>query len=327
MIPVQQNQTYRFRLINMAGFATFQFTIDNHTLSVIEGDSTMVEPLEVKTLKIAPAQRYSFLLDANHPATNYWIRGEMNTDCFAAENPLLNTTTFGILAYDNSTHLPGDASVGWPNIEDPLCEDLNSSLLVPSVVMAAPLADVMYVIQFDFESGADALDRAYLNGTSWTVPTTPTLNRIVPYLRAGNVTFNESGVAPSYGIPNQFILDVPENKVIDILLQNFDDGSHPIHLHGYEFWVMASSPDQYFPYQGSYYSSLNTTNPMRRDTVMVDSYGWTLIRLQADNPGLWALHCHIAWHLAAGFLMQLQTRDDLMKYWTIPPDILDLCEA
>ncbi|KKK25926.1 hypothetical protein ARAM_007152 [Aspergillus rambellii] len=322
-ISVEQDHTYRFRLINMGGFATFQFTIDNHTMTVIEGDSTMVEPLEVQTLKIAPAQRYSFLLESNKSAANYWIRAEMNTDCFASPNSVLNSTTFGILAYTDSDALPGTDSVGWPNNVDPYCEDLNATLLVPSEAQVAPAADHFFVIQFSFEIGDYALDRAYINGTSYTMSEIPTLNRVVPNLRAGNATYNETGQAPSYGLENQYILDIPTNQVVDILLQNFDDGSHPFHLHGYAFWVMASSQDQYFPWHE--YDSINTTNPMRRDTVMVDAFSWTLIRIQADNPGMWAFHCHIAWHVAAGLLMQLQTRDDLMKDWTIPDDVLDLC--
>jgi FtsP/CotA-like multicopper oxidase with cupredoxin domain len=325
LFPVEQNTKTRFRIINMGGFATFQFAIDNHTMTVIEGDSTMVEPLELQILKIASAQRYSFVLNANQTAQNYWMRAEMDTNCFFVQNPVLNPTVLGILAYGNNTALPGVESVGWNNPMDPLCEDLNSTLLVPSVVQQAPPADNLFVIQVSFQIGDDSLDLAYINGTSYKVSQIPTLNWILPHLRAGNTTFNQTGAGAPYGLQSQYILDIPDNQVVDILIQNFDDGSHPFHLHGYEFWVMASSQEQYFPWE--IYDSLNTTNPMRRDTVMVDAYGWTLIRIQADNPGLWAFHCHISWHVAAGLLMQLQTRDDLMKDWTIPNDVLELCPA
>jgi len=75
------------------------------------------------------------------------------------------------------------------------------------------------------------------------------------------------------------------------------------------------------------YPTLNLTNPMRRDTMTVDAFGWALIRFKADNPGLWAFHCHISWHMEAGLLMQFQTRNDIMKGWTIPSDVLALCSA
>lgn len=293
----------------------------------------MTEPLPITVLKITPAQRYSFLLDTNQSdSTNYWIRAEMDTNCFADRNDVLNTTTYAILAYQNTTTLsiyedPTSASVAWVNVQDPLCEDLNATLLVPSVPEEAPPADDFYAIQFSFQTKAYAIDRAYINGTTWYPSSVPTLNYIVPHLRAGNSSFSTAGAYHADGIANQYILNVPDNRVVDILLQNFDDGSHPFHLHGYNFWVMASSPDQYFPYETGYYDSLNTTNPMRRDTVMVDSYGWTLIRIPANNPGFWAFHCHIAWHVEAGLFMQLQTRDDIMQHWILPDDVLALCDS
>jgi hypothetical protein len=34
-----------------------------------------------------------------------------------------------------------------------------------------------------------------------------------------------------------------------------------------------------------------------------EGFGYTLIRFVADNPGAWAFHCHITWHMEAGLLM------------------------
>jgi len=41
----------------------------------------------------------------------------------------------------------------------------------------------------------------------------------------------------------------------------------------------------------------NLKNPMRRDTVTIPAFSHAVIRFEADNPGLWALHCHVAWHM------------------------------
>jgi hypothetical protein len=35
---------------------------------------------------------------------------------------------------------------------------------------------------------------------------------------------------------------------------------------------------------------------MRRDTVTVPGYTHIVLRISGDNPGVWALHCHILWH-------------------------------
>lgn len=55
-----------------------------------------------------------------------------------------------------------------------------------------------------------------------------------------------------------------------------------VHLHGNVFQVVGRG-------NGTYDSSiqLNTTNPMRRDTISVPGQGFTVIRFRADNPGVW----------------------------------------
>ena len=33
---------------------------------------------------------------------------------------------------------------------------------------------------------------------------------------------------------------------------------------------------------------------------------YVVLRIKADNPGLWLLHCHILWHHGVGMAMTLQ---------------------
>ncbi|KAL1874918.1 hypothetical protein VTK73DRAFT_10398 [Phialemonium thermophilum] len=67
---------------------------------------------------------------------------------------------------------------------------------------------------------------------------------------------------------------------------------------------------------------------MRRDTVTVPS-GWhVVLRFEADNPGLWALHCHIAWHMEGGMFVSFLERPDDLKALVrdIPPATKSLAE-
>lgn len=322
---VTQGKRYRLRLINVSAFTEFQFSVDNHTLSVIEADATLVNPVTVTRVPINVAQRYSVILNANQTVTNYWIRSWMNTYCFAADNPVLNPEVQALLTYTNTTSEPTE-SADWTTAFDLVCEDLVDSDLVPSNVTAAPPPDVIYVVDFAFEIGAYALDKAYLNTTTTWVPSTiPTLNQAVAGLHTTNSTFSAAGLSQAYPQSSQFVLDVPDYQVVDILLNSNDDGAHPFHLHGHTFWIMAQGSDGVFDWAN--YTTLDTTNPMRRDTLTINEYGWVLIRFVADNPGVWAFHCHISWHVEAGLLMQIQERDDIMKDWTLPADVLGLCDA
>jgi FtsP/CotA-like multicopper oxidase with cupredoxin domain len=68
--------------------------------------------------------------------------------------------------------------------------------------------------------------------------------------------------------------------------------SHPMHLHGHVFEVVAIN-DQRF------------TGALR-DTILVPGKTSVTIEFDAMNPGLWYVHCHILWHLAAGMAALLQ---------------------
>lgn len=53
---------------------------------------------------------------------------------------------------------------------------------------------------------------------------------------------------------------------------------------------------------------------MRRDTVLLPNNGYLVIAWKSDNPGVWALHCHIAWHASAGLALQIvEGREELNK--------------
>jgi len=68
--------------------------------------------------------------------------------------------------------------------------------------------------------------------------------------------------------------------------------SHPMHLHGHTFQVVEINGR---PLQG----------PLR-DTVLVPGNATVTVVFDANNPGLWFVHCHIMWHLEAGMAALLK---------------------
>lgn len=163
--------TYRVRIINSGSFADFQYSIDNHTLSVIEADGVDMQPVEVHRLPIHVAQRYSVLVKANQTVGNYWVRAEMNTNCFNVANPALDPNVKAIIRYEgaSTTEEPGANSVDWNPDWTPQCLDLTLSMLKPFVAMPAPMPDVQVHLDFSFQTiAADHINRGYVNKTSWT---------------------------------------------------------------------------------------------------------------------------------------------------------------
>ena len=53
---------YRFRLVNMACDPNYNFTIDNHSFTVIEADGENTQPTKADSLAIFAGQRYSIVV-------------------------------------------------------------------------------------------------------------------------------------------------------------------------------------------------------------------------------------------------------------------------
>ncbi|KAI0362882.1 Cu-oxidase-domain-containing protein, partial [Pilatotrama ljubarskyi] len=85
VIEVEQGKRYRFRLVSMSCDPNYMFSIDEHDMTVIEVDGVNSKPLTVDSLQIFAAQRYSFVLDANQPVDNYWVRADPNAGILGFE--------------------------------------------------------------------------------------------------------------------------------------------------------------------------------------------------------------------------------------------------
>ena len=120
------------------------------------------------------------------------------------------------------------------------------------------------------------------------------------------------------------------NQVIEIVLNNEDDGKHPFHLHGHNFQVVYRSDEDAGPFSAADVDvgALPRT-PMRRDTVVVQPNGNSVIRFRADNPGVWFFHCHIEWHMTQGLAATIVEAPEalLQQYQRIPEDHFDACRS
>ena len=214
----EPNLRYRLRVINMATLTDFVFSVDEHVLSVVEADGTSLEPVNVHRVPISVAQRYSVILTTNQTVGSYNVRAEMQDVCYKLPNPNLNTMVLATLTYGAAPSTPtsSDWSDGFPG----LCLDLSSSMIVPAIPMNPPdsTQSVLVSMSFQqtFESGGKEV-LAYINNTSWEVqPTDPTLFQ-----------FYQGGAQTSFDSITQLVVVNDEISVIDLVVNNYDDSSHP----------------------------------------------------------------------------------------------------
>ena len=85
---------------------------------------------------------------------------------------------------------------------------------------------------------------------------------------------------------------VAAGERVEITFENRTTMSHPMHLHGHVFQVVGGN--------GARFAGA------LRDTVLVPYRGSVTIAFDADNPGIWLLHCHNLYHLEAGMVAALR---------------------
>lgn len=81
---------------------------------------------------------------------------------------------------------------------------------------------------------------------------------------------------------------VSSGQRVWITFQNTTKMSHPMHLHGHHFQVVALNG--------------KTISGAVRDTILVPPMANVTVAFDANNPGNWLLHCHNQYHMEAGMI-------------------------
>lgn len=82
---------------------------------------------------------------------------------------------------------------------------------------------------------------------------------------------------------------------IEITFINDSSMGHPMHLHGHVFEVTALNGK---PLRGA-----------MRDTLYIPAHTSASIQFDANNPGVWPLHCHLLYHQEAGMMTVIRYQD------------------
>ncbi|KAJ7065699.1 laccase [Mycena amicta] len=305
VISVSPYKRYRFRLVAISCDPNWIFSIDHHSMTIIEVDGVNHKPLTVDSLQIFAGQRYSFVLNASQPPSNYWIRAQPTLALPGVNLGFANATNSAILRY-----------VGAP-IRDPTTNSTSTNPLIennltPLVRTPVPgkpgagNADVNLNLVITLNTtGPQA--RFEINNVSFVPPTAPVLLQIL------------SGAHSAQDLlPKGSIYELPPNKVIEVSIPGGTVGApHPFHLHGHNFFVVRSAGN----------SSYNYVNPPIRDVVSTGpaTTDLTTFRFVTDNAGPWFLHCHIDWHLDVGLAIVFAENIPGIQKLTPPKSWDQLC--
>lgn len=359
-LKVKPGKTYLLRLINAALNDELFFSIANHSLTVVEGDASYTKPFKADWVLITPGQTMNVLLHAKPHFPNATFLMEARP-YFTGQGTFDNSTTAGILEYyehpskhhSSNTKLPM-LKPYLPPINGSTAFVINFTMKFRSLASAKFPAAVPHKVdrKFFFTMGLGTRPcpknttcqgpngtkfTASVNNVSFTLPSTAMLQAYFSGQSNGVFTtdfpanppmpFNYTGTPPN----NTMVLNATKTMVlryntsVELVMQDtsiLGAESHPLHLHGFNFYVVGQGFGNYDPNKDPL--KFNLIDPVERNTFGVPAGGWVAVRFLADNPGVWFMHCHLDVHTSWGLGMAWMVLDGPQPNQKLPPPPSDL---
>ncbi|XP_064606396.1 uncharacterized protein LOC135471205 [Liolophura sinensis] len=349
---VESGKRYRFRVIAAGELYPFRFSIDGHFLEIIASDGYEIEPVVVQSFIINPGERYDFILTANNSIANYWIRsktleieynhiaearlhyeGADESDpstepqkCFESQRCLVLNCPFVYYPAEAYTdcmfvhQLRSRENAPIPFAESGKFKEVFLNFAMPRMIGS-------------------------VNGRAFQLPPVSALTQPQEI----ETPCESADCGEDRLCRCSHSLSFEQGDVLQLVMTNLGSGKgivHPIHSHGHAFYVLKMGYGIYNQTTGAFMSSttdincntgpnqsfcnnptwldptwsdgnvpgLITEDAPRKDTIIVPSGGYVVLRLVADNPGLWFMHCHIEMHTLDGMALVLNE-----SFYEVPP--------
>ncbi|XP_021855469.2 laccase-17 [Spinacia oleracea] len=352
-LSVKPGKTYLLRLINAALNDELFFSIANHTLTTVDVDALYVKPFETDTIIITPGQTTNVLLKtkAYHPDATFVM---MARPYVTGNGTFDNSTVAGILEYHHPK--PSTSIKKLPLLKPTLPALRDSSFVTNFTNKLKSLANAQYPANvpkkvdkhFFFTVGLGTnpcpknhtcqgptnttMFAASINNVSFVMPTKALLQ--AHFLRNSNgvltselpfsplMAFNYTGTPPNNTnvIDGTKVVVLQYNTSVELVMQStsiLGAESHPLHLHGFNFFVVGQGSGNFNPKKDP--AKYNLVDPVERNTVGVPAGGWVTIRFLADNPGVWFMHCHLEVHTSWGLKTAWVVQDGNLPNQKLPP--------
>ena len=307
-LAFNRGERIRLRIINGSAMTFFNVRIPGVPMTVIEADGQPVDPVEVDEFQIGVAETYDVIVapqDGSHAivaeamdrsgmgvASLTSHSGHIATPPPLRETPTLTMVDMGMMDHGAMGHdmsgggmdhnmrdtskLPGDVKVG------------------PGLDMVAP----MPMDRMDFPGlGLDKVPHRVLRYTDLRAARMNPhreVEREMEIHLTGNMerymwSFDGKKFTAVTDDPIRFGFD----ERVRVKLVNQTMMAHPIHLHGH-FFEMVNGAD-------------HMHQPLKH-TIVVQPGGTATFDLTANEPGDWAFHCHLLYHMHAGMMQVVTVR-------------------
>ncbi len=247
---VVSGQRVRLRVINIANARVMTLRFPEGPIWEIakDGQPLTPQPIEDRTVTLAPAQRVDLVLDMTAAP------GDVSSVEVLVRDQVLEVADF---RYHSSKRQ----------------ETMNEA---PSPLPANPLHQIDLTTGRDYLSVPMKLEGGAMGRMSAAIHQGESLG-VRELARKGQV-WAINGFA---GMTEQPLFRVPKGTAVSLEVNNNNAWPHGIHVHGHHFQ--------------------DSREPgVWRDTALLNRAETASLRLIADNPGQWLIHCHMLEHQAAG---------------------------
>ena len=292
------NERVRLRVINASAMTVFNVRIPDLPLTVVNADGNDVRPVEVDEFQISVAETYDVIVQPKEDRAYTLVAESVDRSGMAratlaprhgmrAPVPSLRPRpTLGMAAM-GMHHSSGDTGHSMPEATS-------------SPVDTGPGVD-MIAMNAEDASGSrglgleDVSHRVLVYSDLVALQSNPDPR---PPSRSLEIHLTGNMERFMWSFDGRKFNEVVEpirfarNERVRVTLVNDRMMQHPIHLHGHFFEVVNGHP--------GHHPMKHTVNVLPGSKITFD--------LTADNPGDWAFHCHLLYHMHAGMFNVVSVR-------------------
>ena len=380
-LTVVPGETYLLRIINAALNNQLFFSIAGHSFTVVAADANYVNPYRTDVVVIASGQTVDALLVADATPGSYYMAArpyvtaegiefddtvasgvvsyegplEKSLRPIMAVLPRVNETVTAFRFFSRLTSLRRRVPL---TVDEKMFVAFGLGLLPCSDgdpcdgILGERLAGSMNNISLELPSEISLLEANYRGMES-------VYTKDFPDRPPQEFDYANPDLAYDFELAQTKrgtrVKKIKYNSTVEIVLQKTSllaVQSHPIHLHGYDFFVLAQGFGTYDAATAE--KKFNLKNPQVRNTISVPTGGWAVIRFVADNPGeeddgseyflllvagpymfslcfiffyragIWLMHCHLDVHSSWGMAMVFEVEEGPTPSSRLPPPPRDL---
>ena len=314
----------RLRIINGSAMTFFNVRVPGVPMTVIQADGQDVQDVVVDELQIGTAETYDVVVEpgagAHTIVAEAMDRSGMGIATLTSESgrkgivpplrevPTLTMADMG-MAMDHSGMAAGGEMAGMSGEMDhpaghamgAMDHDMRKTDNLPPDVEAGPGVDMvapMPVDRMDFPGlGLDSVDHRVLRYTDLKAVRP---NSVRPPEREMEIHLTGNMERYMWSFDGKVFTSVTDDPIrfgfderVRVTLVNNTMMAHPIHLHGHFFELVNGAGEAHQPL---------------KHTLVVQPGSKATFDLTANEPGDWAFHCHLLFHMHAGMMQVVTVR-------------------